>query len=706
MQREGFLLSKLVSLITFSAFFFILSGCGKSTGVAPSVLETVSGSLSFSSGIIYDFGSTQAGQILQSTIQITPVGGTVTNLVPTISLPFKFKGGAYPGVGGTCGTTISATCSIVLNFEPSSASSFSQNLNFAYKVGAKAGNSTLALTGQASLPNPTDLLITGPSTIERNQCVPFVLNSIIQPGINSPVTASSTVNLAVNSGSGAFYSDVTCSLSITSKVISSGSSTATVYFKGPTAPQTPTLVASASSLQSGTKVISVASTPTKLSLTVPAQIQINDCRQLSVARLDSSNIAVSSLSTINVNLSSTGSALLYSDSACSQPASSVQIASGTSSTAFYVVNAVAESFNVTASDQAAVLTSSTKSINSLTSVQWWNTAYLNRIQIILDNSDQAVSFSNQAVLIKLNSNVAAYSNFKSDGSDIRFIAADHVTNIDYEIEKWDVNGNSFIWVKIPSVPASSALTFYMYFNNSAAANGENANSVWSRYSSVWHLKEDATGVAPQFKDSAAAGKNGTAVNGPTTVPGIIGNALDFSGSYDSMDVGSLNSTLGATASLSFWLKTAQLGNNTNYTAPGVTGVEQAAGVNDIFWGWIDATGYIAVTAGNGTGAKSNLAINDNVWRHISITRNAANGNVSFYVNGVLNNSGTSGTGSITTTFSKFGVIPSTANAGYDLNGTLDEIRITASVMSDNDVKADFKFQNNSQLTYGTVETSP
>ena len=126
--------------------------------------------------------------------------------------------------------------------------------------------------------------------------------------------------------------------------------------------------------------------------------------------------------------------------------------------------------------------------------------------------------------------------------------------------------------------------------------------------------------------------------------------------------------------------------------------------NDIFWGWFDASGYIGVTAGDGVGAKSLLAINDNVWRHISITRSAVDGSVAFYVNGVLNNSGTSGVGNITTVFSKFGVIPkSPSGTPADFNGKIDEIRIEASILNADQIKADFKFQNNSHISFGQLE---
>lgn len=687
---------------------WLLSGCGaKSDGFAPSSFADP-GTISFSVAS-YNYGAAVAGQIVSATLNVLHVGGTVTNVSGTLASPFKFKGGNFPGVGGTCGTNISSNCTIVVNFEPVASGSFNTNLGLNYTSVGSTYSVAIPLSGSATLPNPTDLLITGSSSVQINQCVAFVLNSVVLPNINSPVTSNTTVNLAVNSGTGTFYSDIGCSIAITSKVITSGNSSATVYFRSTSAPQTPTLVSSAASLQSGTKVISVTNVATKLAIAAPTQIQTDDCRQITISRQDASNLAVSSLSSVNVNVSSNGGGQVYSDSACTTTTSSASIASGASSVSVYVKDSTIETITLNATDQAGSLTAASKNIDVVNSVNWWNTGYQKRIQINIDNSDQNTTFTNQPVLIRLNSSVAGYSNFKSDGSDIRFVASDNSTNLDFEVESWDVNGNSYVWVRIPTVAASTTTTIFMYFDNPSATLGQNPTSLWTRYQAVWHLEESASGTAPQFKDSTATGKHGTAVNGPTTAPGIIGNALSFGGNYDSMDVGSLISTLGGTATLSYWIKTNQTGNNTNYLAPGVTGVEEQGGVNDIFWGWFDASGFIAVTAGNGTGAKSNLAINDNVWRHITITRNATDGAVSFYVNGVLNNSGTSGVGNITTDFSKFGVIPSTAGPGQEFDGTLDEIRITNTILSAAQVKAEFKFQNNqnnSNVSFGSIESSP
>ncbi len=79
----------------------------------------------------------------------------------------------------------------------------------------------------------------------------------------------------------------------------------------------------------------------------------------------------------------------------------------------------------------------------------------------------------------------------------------------------------------------------------------------------------------------------TNMNDSDWISGRQNSALDFDGSNDYLSTSSsLSGTLGSTSSLSFWIKTSQSGNNSATQAPGVTGVEQSGGSNDIFWGWM------------------------------------------------------------------------------------------------------------------------
>jgi hypothetical protein len=265
-----------------------------------------------------------------------------------------------------------------------------------------------------------------------------------------------------------------------------------------------------------------------------------------------------------------------------------------------------------------------------------------------------------------------------------------------------------VWVGIPTIAASSSAGyFYMYYNNVSVADGQNKTPVWSNYWAVWHLNENPTGSAPQYLDSTANARDGTAVNNPGRVTGVIGFAADLGGSTDAVKINQdLSPVIGKDSTFSCWMKSTQNGNNTSWRAPGITGVEQAGGGNDIFFGWIDGSGYIGVTAGNGGAAKSNFIISNNAWRHVTITRKSSDGSVAFYINGVLNNSGTSETGDKTTYFDLLGEIGDTGGSPENYVGQLDEVRVYNSIQPAAQIKADFKFMMNTNLIYNTTETYP
>jgi len=167
------------------------------------------------------------------------------------------------------------------------------------------------------------------------------------------------------------------------------------------------------------------------------------------------------------------------------------------------------------------------------------------------------------------------------------------------------------------------------------------------------------------------------------------NAKTFNGTTQYITLPTaISNQLKTSASLSFWIQTTQVGNNTNWLAPGITGVEQSGGLDDIFWGWIDANGQIGLNAkGDGTQAKSTVAINDGTWKHIVLTRDASSGQLNIYINGILNSTGTGGTGTIGTSFSRFGSIEDTGGTPTYFNGNIDEIKVFSRVLSSGEVTA-------------------
>lgn len=150
---------------------------------------------------------------------------------------------------------------------------------------------------------------------------------------------------------------------------------------------------------------------------------------------------------------------------------------------------------------------------------------------------------------------------------------------------------------------------------------------------------------------------------------------------------SVASALAGTASLSFYMKTTQVGTSTPWTAPGIFGRDQANGADDVFWGWIDNTGRLNLSVGNADtsnpGTKSTAAVNDGNWHHVVLTRDAASGAQAMYIDGVKTSStGRAGALGLKNRFQLLGQIQ--GNADF-FKGTLADVRVYNRVLADSEV---------------------
>ncbi|GIC78442.1 LamG domain-containing protein [Moritella sp. F3] len=215
-------------------------------------------------------------------------------------------------------------------------------------------------------------------------------------------------------------------------------------------------------------------------------------------------------------------------------------------------------------------------------------------------------------------------------------------------------------------------------------------------------------------DGQAFGKATTTNN----TEGQICRAGNFSGlgepGYpgDYINVSGINEYLKDSASLSFWIKTSQPGNNTAWQAPGILGVEQIGTGNDIFWGYLDGAGRIGIKKGNGAAAVSSGNVNDNEWHHVVLTRNIDDNVVEVFVDGVRGPNGRaqSESGVVSTTFSSIGRIENRDQNNNDNNGIskyfigqLDELLIYNSVLSQSDVSFIYDNQNNKRNYDGSTD---
>jgi hypothetical protein len=126
-----------------------------------------SASLSFSPSS-HDFGTIPVGSTADYTLTLLNSGvRAATSLVATIAAPFTFKGGTFPGTGGTCSTSEvwggSYACTVVVTYTPTSTSRTIGNLTLTSILNTSTGSSStliVPLVGEATYPGTLDTIYT------------------------------------------------------------------------------------------------------------------------------------------------------------------------------------------------------------------------------------------------------------------------------------------------------------------------------------------------------------------------------------------------------------------------------------------------------------------------------------------------------------------------------------------------------------------
>ncbi len=127
-----------------------------------------------------------------------------------------------------------------------------------------------------------------------------------------------------------------------------------------------------------------------------------------------------------------------------------------------------------------------------------------------------------------------------DGSDLRFVAADGVTPLPHEIERWDsATGALTAWVRIPVLSSVAPTSLYLVYSAADAPAQSDVRSTWSSdHEAAWHLSRSPADDAPQLDDATVANHDGVSRGGMTPaalVGGVVGDALDVDGVDDHLE---------------------------------------------------------------------------------------------------------------------------------------------------------------------------
>ncbi|MBL7931006.1 MAG: DUF2341 domain-containing protein, partial [Bacteroidia bacterium] len=287
----------------------------------------------------------------------------------------------------------------------------------------------------------------------------------------------------------------------------------------------------------------------------------------------------------------------------------------------------------------------------------------------------------------------------ASGFDIVFTAADGVTLLDFQLEKYTAsNGQYSAWVKIPSLSTSISTIIYMYYGNSAITTNQSTTSVWSNYHGVWHLENGS------MTDNSGNGY--TLTNNSTTnqSPAFINDGRANSGTQW-LEVANTFPNITTDFSMSAWVYT------TDNTRAG----------QRVFCDDVNNTGGYALSIGDaGTGnlrffsRSSNPVILDapnntianNTWYYVTAVANISGSVKTIYVNGVSVASGafTNAWGTDNGNASVAGETAS-GETGNRLAGRIDEVRVAKSALSADWIRTEYNNQN-SPSTFYSISAEP
>ncbi|QNQ08565.1 DUF2341 domain-containing protein [Sphingomonas alpina] len=272
----------------------------------------------------------------------------------------------------------------------------------------------------------------------------------------------------------------------------------------------------------------------------------------------------------------------------------------------------------------------TVSVPAFAADGWWNDQWTQRRKVVLDSRPirgQTEAVARAPVLVRLHSGVLDFSQVRPDGGDLRFVASDGKTPLNYHIERFDpVAELGLVWVDLPSIAPGASQDIWLYYGNQAAKPVSNpAASYDGEQSLVLHF-----GEAGAPADQTANRNRIAAFSARQTVEGLSGGGATFTPQSQLRVAASASLTVPAEGKMTWsaWIKPAaggQPGDAVLYTKLGAAG---DADPNRLTVGLRDGIPYVR---GGGGEAVSSVPLAAGTWAHVAVVAGDA---VTFYVNGV------------------------------------------------------------------------
>ena len=324
------------------------------------------------------------------------------------------------------------------------------------------------------------------------------------------------------------------------------------------------------------------------------------------------------------------------------------------------------------------------------------------------NGYSGSALANFPVLVKLSTAISGfkYSDFRlPNGGDLRFTDASG-NLIPHEIDTWNSNGVSTVWVKVPTLEANARI---IAFYGCATPVRPIADKVWDGdYVGVWHLGESGLPLKESSGNSFDfTYQTGTGVG--YAAGGIVGNSVNFpanglTNTLVSLDHDNLDGFTKFT--LEAWTKQAA-----HKDVGGILSKRETSARESAYYFYDKAGKTMLKASTNGTSAVE--CINTiqpplNQWNHqvYSFDTTTSSSNIKGYLNGAS-------AGSVSKAFRKIfagrgnlhlgNLCPDLADNTF--NGQIDEVRISRCVRSAEWIKATYDTVTDANfLTYAMATT--
>ena len=322
--------------------------------------------------------------------------------------------------------------------------------------------------------------------------------------------------------------------------------------------------------------------------------------------------------------------------------------------------------------------------------------YYRQIEIDHSKVNGTADLSSFPVLIKLTETWLVYENTaghvrQANGYDIVFTDSINANKLDYEIEEYNGTAGTLVaWVRIPTLSPSTNTTIRLYYGNSAASDWSNATGVWdTNYKGVWHLLGDGTTTLPDATSYSNTGTKKAVGEPANTASGQIDGAQDFDGTNDYVDLS--DQVPPENITVSAWIKVDEITSDKR-----IASYRSSNHVYTIF----RVMGDDLQALYNGKITSVNNIINADTWYYVSYTL-SGNGVPLIYINGVKQTPDSSSSGTRNYNSQPL-TIGGDASDKY-LDGTIDEVRISATARSGDWINTSHNNQNSHSTFYSVKD---